>query len=230
MLPLETRGKIAVVCMWLIIFSCTASIFTNLFLQDYIVEIYSLAEYEEMDLTGEDIILFMVSLTWPVAFLFSSISFLVWFYRARINLERAGLTGFKHTPKWAVWGFIIPILSLFRPFQVMKEVWGGSKYLSGTTTAESWQKVTESSLVNIWWGMVIFMIVMDRVVGMFWEQSTSEIAIKSSIYVTIVADIVIIVAAYIAIKLILEVTDLQEKARTRTPEVSIPASIGIYNN
>jgi len=215
MLPLETRGRIAMICMWLVIFSCGASILTNIFLQDYIIDVYSTPSYEDEDITGEDVILF------------SFIAFLMWFYRARCNLDRARLTGFKYTPKWTIISFFIPLVNIYRPLQIMQELWSGSKFLSRTTNAESWQKVQPGKLVSLWWGMTMLTFVMDRVVGYFWRQSDTPGSFLSSLYITILADVVNIVAAYIAIKLIQEVTDLQEQSRSRTPEISIPASIGV---
>jgi hypothetical protein len=225
MLPLETRGRIAAVCMWLIIFSCGASIITNIFLQDYIVEVYSTPGYEDEPLTGEDIILFLVFLTWPVAFLFSGVSFFVWSYRARANLDRAGLTGMKYKPYWTVIGFIIPILSLFRPLQVMREIWSGSKYLSRTANVESWQKVTAGRMVGFWWGLTLLTILMDRIVASFWEQTSTPGAFLGSVYLTILVDIITIITAYIAAKMIMEITHFQEQAKTPQPETSIPAGI-----
>ncbi len=227
MLPLETRGRIAMICMWLVIFAFAASIITNFFLQDYIVEVYSTPGYVNEEITGEDILLFFVSLSRPVALLFSFITFLMWFYRARCNLDRARLTGFKYKSKWAIISFFIPLVNIYRPLKIMQEVWSGSKFLSGTTNAESWKNVQSGKLVSLWWGMTMLTIVMDRVVGYFWNQPGTPGSFLSAIYITILADVVNIVAAYIAIKLIQEVTDLQEQSRSRTPEISIPASIGV---
>lgn len=53
----------------------------------------------------------------------TAITFLVWFFRAHRNLEALGATSLRHTPRWAVLGFIVPVLNFIRPMQVMSEVW-----------------------------------------------------------------------------------------------------------
>jgi hypothetical protein len=231
MLPLETRGRIAAVCMWLIIFSCGASILTNIFLQDYIIEVYSTPGYEDAPLTGEDIILFLVSLTWPVASLFSAISFLMWAYRARANLDRAGLPSLKYKPYWTVVGFMIPILSLVRPFQVMQEIWNGSKYISRTTTADSWQKITTGKLVGFWWAMTLIAFFMRNVVDGYWEQIGTLDAVPGTVLLSVSVDLITIFAAYITAKMITEITDFQGQALVPPapqPEVpSPPVGVGV---
>ncbi len=51
-----------------------------------------------------------------------SILFVVWFYRARINAERHGYRQ-RHARGWAFWGWIVPIVNLWFPFQIMGDIW-----------------------------------------------------------------------------------------------------------
>ena len=51
-----------------------------------------------------------------------SILFVVWFYRARINAERHGYPQ-RRARAWAFWGWIIPVVNLWFPFQIMGDIW-----------------------------------------------------------------------------------------------------------
>jgi Domain of unknown function (DUF4328) len=51
-----------------------------------------------------------------------SILFVVWFYRARINAERHGYSQ-RRARGWAFWGWIVPIVNLWFPFQIMGDIW-----------------------------------------------------------------------------------------------------------
>ena len=51
-----------------------------------------------------------------------SILFVVWFYRARINAERHGYRQ-RRARGWAFWGWIVPIVNLWFPFQIMGDIW-----------------------------------------------------------------------------------------------------------
>lgn len=50
------------------------------------------------------------------------ITFLSWFYNAYANLSKAGIKPVNYSSGFAVWAWIIPILNLFKPFQLTKEV------------------------------------------------------------------------------------------------------------
>lgn len=51
-----------------------------------------------------------------------SILFVVWFYRARINAERHGYRQ-RRARGWAFWGWIVPIVNIWFPFQIMGDIW-----------------------------------------------------------------------------------------------------------
>jgi uncharacterized protein DUF4328 len=51
-----------------------------------------------------------------------SILFVVWFRRARINAERHDYPQ-RRARGWAFWGWIVPIVDLWFPFQIMGDIW-----------------------------------------------------------------------------------------------------------
>jgi hypothetical protein len=50
------------------------------------------------------------------------ILFVVWFRRARINAEQSTWRQ-RRARGWAFWGWIVPIVSLWFPFQIMGDIW-----------------------------------------------------------------------------------------------------------
>jgi Domain of unknown function (DUF4328) len=71
-----------------------------------------------------------------------SILFLVWFYRARINAERHGYPQ-RHARGWAFWGWIVPIVNLWFPFQIMGDIWRAG-LPAGQRSETAW-------LPGLWW-------------------------------------------------------------------------------
>ena len=51
-----------------------------------------------------------------------SIVFVLWFHRARINAEILGYRQ-RHSPGWTFWGWVVPIVNLWFPFQIMGDMW-----------------------------------------------------------------------------------------------------------
>jgi uncharacterized protein DUF4328 len=51
-----------------------------------------------------------------------AVLFVVWFRRARINAERHGYRQ-RRARGWTFWGWFVPIVSLWFPFQLMGDIW-----------------------------------------------------------------------------------------------------------
>lgn len=76
------------------------------------------------------------------AFVLAAIVFVVWFRRARINAESSSWRQ-RRARGWTLWGWIIPIASLFVPFQLMGDIWR-----AGLPAA---QRKKTAWLPALWW-------------------------------------------------------------------------------
>lgn len=78
-------------------------------------------------------------------YVITGITFLIWIARANRNARALGAQGMRFTPGWSVGWFFVPIASLWKPFQVMREIW--------QTSAEpgNWQAVQTPPLLGWWW-------------------------------------------------------------------------------
>lgn len=76
-------------------------------------------------------------------FVLTAISFLVWFYRAYQTVNLA--IGTAHSPDQAVWTFLVPILNLYRPYQIATEIWRKS--------SPNDEDYGHSGLLIAWWGL-----------------------------------------------------------------------------
>lgn len=84
-------------------------------------------------------------------------SVLMWFYRTNANVRARGVEGMQITPTWAVaWNFI-PIASLFKPYQAVKEIWQAS---SGE---KDWKLLDRPAVMPWWWGFWVLSNVLDQV-------------------------------------------------------------------
>jgi hypothetical protein len=70
------------------------------------------------------------------------ILFVMWFRRARINAERHGYRQ-RHARGWTFWGWIVPIVSLWFPFQIMGDIWRAG--------LPPWQRRKTAWLPALWW-------------------------------------------------------------------------------
>ncbi|MBI9051861.1 MAG: DUF4328 domain-containing protein [Anaerolineaceae bacterium] len=91
-----------------------------------------------------------------IASLISAILLLVWFFRSHKNLLAFNTMGLKYSPGWAVGAFFVPILNLFRPYQIAQEIWKASDPEASTV---GWKQSKISIVVILWWLSVFLSII-----------------------------------------------------------------------
>ena len=79
------------------------------------------------------------------------IVFLMWMHRASKNIESLGAHGQRFSPAWAVGWWFVPIMFFFRPYQVMAEIWRGSRSDAVLWGQDDWQSRPVSPLLAWWW-------------------------------------------------------------------------------
>ena len=137
-----------------------------------------------------------------LAFIASLVVYLVWINRSVRNLGRVRSGDpsqpLRFTPGWAVGWHFVPFMNLFRPFQVMRELYQESNPVR-----------QGSSVVGWWWGVWLAGGVIAPGLGGFSvEPSISELLRDS--YRSIAADALIVPAAVLIVLLINRITTWQE--------------------
>ncbi len=89
-----------------------------------------------------DLIQFRLDKAADITILCLSILFVVWFRRARINADYHDYPQ-RRARGWAFWGWIVPIVSLWFPFQIMGDIWRAGLPVS------RWRRT--AWLPALWW-------------------------------------------------------------------------------
>lgn len=84
----------------------------------------------------------------------SVLLFLSWFRRAYGNLHRMRIKNLEYSETMTIWSFIIPIISLYRPYKIAKEIIIETrKKLSELTSNYKFQ--SNLSILGVWWGLFL---------------------------------------------------------------------------
>jgi hypothetical protein len=103
------------------------------------------------DLVGSDIeavATLGVVVLFLLAYVVGAFLVLCWYLRS-IRNARVLHRGIQTSPTWVVWYFIIPILSLFRPYSMTSELWRSSKQ------PEGWKGARDPVALRWWWGALL---------------------------------------------------------------------------
>ncbi len=78
----------------------------------------------------------------------SFILLMVWFHHSYRNLASYNNMGLKYSAGWAVGSFFVPLLNLFRPYQIAQEIWTASDPEASTV---GWKQSKISLVIIFWW-------------------------------------------------------------------------------
>lgn len=138
-------------------------------------------------------------------FLITSIVFLRWVYFSNANSRSFGTLGMKFTPGWSVGYYFVPILTLYKPYQAMKEIWRTSK------DPINWEFVKTPYLLPLWWTLWLISVISGNIsfrLAMS-AKEINELLMSSSI--NLIWDLVEIPLAFVTIKLISQIYKMQNE-------------------
>jgi hypothetical protein len=74
------------------------------------------------------------------------LSLMFWIFRANKNARALSPEALENSPGWAAGWFLVPIASLWKPYEVMREIYKASR------TPHDWRKAKGTAIVGWWWG------------------------------------------------------------------------------
>ncbi|HSC76883.1 MAG TPA: DUF4328 domain-containing protein [Pseudomonadales bacterium] len=125
------------------------SIFSNYLeyqlLSDYQNGVYTSQEQAVADGETSDNRQHVLGIAYLLVFIISGFLILRWIHRANFNARQLGAQGMQFTPGWSIGYYFIPILTLWKPYQAMKEIWQASN------NPNNWSSEKVSPIVGLWW-------------------------------------------------------------------------------
>lgn len=94
----------------------------------------------------------------------SMVFVLIWIYRANYNLRQLGAVGLKYSPAGSIGWYFVPILSLWRPYSAMKEIYQAS------LNPHEWEDKPVPTLLPMWWTLWLVSIALNNLdVRLWWR-------------------------------------------------------------
>jgi hypothetical protein len=131
----------------------------------------------------------------------------MWTHRAARNVIESELTAFSFTPAWAVGWYFIPIATLFKPFQAMREIWNASvgdfDYLD-----------RPDPLLTLWWTSWLISSILSNISLRITMNAETAETLYLATAIGAVASVASFVAIPAAIKMLAAITDGQKRRFT----------------
>jgi hypothetical protein len=87
-------------------------------------------------------------------FVTAGILFLRWLHLSYRNLRELGTNGLRVTPGWAVGYWFVPVLNVWRPKQILDDLWKATDEKADEWDG-AWRHVPPSPLVGGWWALSV---------------------------------------------------------------------------
>lgn len=139
------------------------------------------------------------SIAWLCAVLFT----LLFLFRAMRNLKKLGSPQAKMSPGWVVGWWFLPISSLIKPYQGVRQIWKGSREEAGE------QISSVPKFILFWWGFwvagtiigyaMLFLLLNELIAALEWLY-----------YLSIAASPLMMISGFLYLRIIRQITQDQE--------------------
>jgi len=150
------------------------------------------SQYTEVEAEENDNRQSMIALLSFAVFIVTGVAFLKWIYRANLNSRGFGAEGMAFTPGWAVGYYFVPIMSLYRPYQAMKEIWQVS------SDPVRWKSESGSPLLGCWWALWLAAAALGQIGFRLSMNAKTIETLRAATHASIIAAIVDLMLCLIA--------------------------------
>ena len=153
-----------------------------------------------------------------LALLVSAVVFIRWFHAAYRNIASLGAPPLRFKTGWAIGGWFVPILSLWRPKQIADDIWRGSDPDAPAVQEPGAHSDDDGRLLTTWWALWIISVFVGNVAARLFFSADSLSDIRDSDALDMASLAVDVSAAVYAILVVRHITSRQAQRVERLTE------------
>ncbi|MGL4632491.1 MAG: DUF4328 domain-containing protein [Leadbetterella sp.] len=198
--PNDERAKYAIVLIWIVLFVELVSIVSSYFQYDLLQKVNQGVTFSDESLEQNDLREQVIGIVLILIRIVSAITFIRWFRRAYFNLHLR-VTNLAHPENSAAGSWFMPFVSLYRPFQIMKEMYQETQKLLIQKGSDS-HKNLNSETLNWWWTLWIISTIIGSILFQYSKRADTIDELTFVTLTSIVEGIIEIPLAIITVKII----------------------------
>lgn len=192
------RAKTAITLIWVVMALEIISFISGLFQYDLLLSLEDGIKFSELELESNDNREQAIAVLYFIASIISGITFIQWFRRAYYNLHQK-VDNLSHTEGWAAGSWFVPIICLFRPFQIMKELYIETNFYLVSKGAAIKRELSPFYL-GLWWTLWIISNIIAQIVFRSSADTINEII--GIAFLSLVGNVIGVVLAFVTVKVI----------------------------
>jgi len=196
--PNEQRAKHAIILIWIVLAMDIASLVSGYFQYHLLQTVANGGEITTEAANANDSRERVIAIVHMVANLVSAVTFILWFRRAYFNLHQK-VGNLSQPEGWAAGAWFVPIINLYRPYQIMKELYVETKeILFRTGTGKDFS----TAALGWWWTLWIISNILGQFVFRYSLRAKTIDELITSTVAGMVSNIIGIPLAIITVKII----------------------------
>ena len=203
--PNGQRAKNAIILIWVVLVLEIIMLISSYFQYDLLQIAKNGGEISMEAADANDTREQIIGIIYLIAFVISGVTFIQWFRRAYFNLHLK-INNLSHTEGWAAGSWFVPIINLYRPYQIMKELYQETK---GIVTRKGLilSKEYSISYLGWWWTLWITNSIIGQIIYRYPSETIDELI--GVTVISMIGSIMGIPLALITVKVIKDYSDIE---------------------
>lgn len=205
--PNSQRAQNTIILMWIVLILEIASLISAYFQYDLLQTVTNGGNITTETANANDMRERTIAIISMIVYIITSISFIQWFRRAYYNLHQK-VTYLFQSEGWAAGCWFVPIVNLYRPYQIMKELYQETKKLlekEGLNVSSN----TTSITLGLWWTLWITNNIIGQFIFRYSLKAETINELTVSTVASMIGNIVGIPLALITIKIIKDYSNIE---------------------
>lgn len=219
--PNIRRAKNAMILIWIVLAIEIVALVSGYLQYDLLQKALGGVEITTEAASANDTREQLIGIIYLIAFIISGITFILWFRRAYFNLHQK-VPHLNYQEGWAAGAWFVPFLNLFRPYQIMNELFKETRNLLESEYEES----PSNRYLGIWWGLWILSNLLGQFVFRYSMRADTIEQLNTVTIVSMIGNLIGIPLALITINVIKTYSEI-EPLIPHFPESTID-SIGFH--
>jgi hypothetical protein len=205
--PNGQRAKNAILLIW-IVFALEIISLISGYLQYNLLQIVANGGAISMETaTANDAREQIIGIIYLIAYIVSAVIFIQWFRRAYFNLHLK-VNNLAHSEGWAAGSWFVPIVCLYRPYQIMKELYIETTDLLTRKGMSGKENIT-TSFLGWWWTLWIISGILGQFLFRYSMNAKSIDELTISTVASMINNIIGIPMALFTIKIIKDYSTIE---------------------
>jgi hypothetical protein len=216
-IPLRGRAQVVTVVFSITAVICAVAVFSDALEWRLMDRIIAGEEVTDAEATANDNRQGTIGLVQLVLVIAAAVVFIRWMHAAYRNIYLVAPGERRYSPGWAIGSWFVPIMNLFRPKQMVNDIWRAG----GRDAADA----QPGGLLLGWWLLWVLSSFIVNFAARSYRRADNAEEIKTGTILYLVSDAMSVVCAILAIVIVRKGTDrLDAKAAAVPPPPPAPES------